>query len=469
MTGGKKLTIRAVAEITGLVVIAFGMIYISRVVGPEYVGFNAITFAVLTLLGRLADGGLTAQASQILARDEEPLGTLLTTIVPAKFLSAFLLVIVTLGAVILLPLDVKLKYFINVAVWMVFFEACTPAWVFVALGRINIASVIRIVQSLLYAVAILVFIRRADDWHNLPYLILFNSGINFALAMIFLWRSRLFKVDRALLKAGYRQRLGRFYREGYHFLKADLSGYVYTTSDRLILYYFTDSHTVGIYEAAYKIINPFYSINGVITPTMFRDLAQSFKQGNIYKVMTKYVFTMCILTIPLGFYLIYFSDFVVTFCYGTRFTESASSLRILGFVITFGFTSGIIAQPFCVWNMQREFGTSIFWGNVLNTVMNFALIPLWGAVGAALATLGAKVIVTIVSYVYFRRVTDYPIVTDFSWFFIASAIPLVLVVLAARLFTNPFVLTALFGVVYCALVVAIYQAFFRERLKPTIT
>lgn len=469
MSGGRKLTLRAVAEITGLLVIAFGMIYISRVVGPEYVGYNAITSAVLLLLGRLADGGLTAQASQILARDEESINTLLTTIALPKFLSAFLLVILTLGVVALLPLDATLKYFLNVAVWLVFFEACTPAWVFVSLGWINVASVIRIVQSLLFAIAILVFIRRPDDWHNLPYLTLFNSGINFTLAIIFLWHFRLFKVDRALLKKGYLQRLGRFYREGYHFLKADLSGYVYTTSDRLILYYFTDSHTVGIYEAAYKIINPFYSINGVITPTMFRDLAQSFKQGNIHKVMTKYVFTMCLLTIPLGFYLLYFSDFVVTFCYGTRFAESASSLRILGFVITFGFTSGIIAQPFCVWNMQREFGTSVFWGNVLNTVMNFTLIPFFGAVGAAMATLGAKIIVTIVSYIYFSRVTDYPIVTDFGWFFIASTVPLVLVIFAAQLFGNPFALTALYGVVYFALVAAIYQKIFRKRLNPELT
>ncbi len=453
------------AEMVGLLVTAVGMIYISRIVGPEYIGFSATSGAIIILLGRLADGGLTAYASQLLARDDEPLRGLLAIITPPKFVASLVLVLLTLTVVALAPLNEKLKYFLNVTVSMVVLESCSPAWVFVALGRINVASVIRIVQSILYAAAIVIFIRQPEDWRHLPYLTIFNSGVNFSLAVAFLMYFRLYSLDRQLLGNGYLRRLTGFYREGMHFLKADLSGYVYTTSDRLILYYFTDPHTVGIYEAAYKIINPFYSINGIITPTLFRELAQSFKQGNINQVMAKYVFTMSILSIPLGFYLIYFSEFVVQEVYGPRFAESAVSLVILGFVITFGFTSGIIAQPFCAWKMQREFGTSVFWGNVVNTILNFSLIPFFGAVGAAIATLAAKIIVTVVSYVYFRRVTKYPIVADFGWFFLASMVPLLPVLLVARLVANNYLMTAMYGVLYFALVYFIYRHVFQKRLK----
>jgi O-antigen/teichoic acid export membrane protein len=460
-----KFTIRTVAELSGLIVAALGMIYTSRIVGPEYIGYSATASAVIILLGRLADCGLSSYASQKLARDDEKIETLLTIIVPPKFVLASIIILIAFVFTLFLPIGVTLRYFLEVSIWMVFFEACSPYWVFVAMGKINIASIIRIVQSVLYGGAIVLFIRQPEDWKYLPFLTLFNSSINFFLAVYFLYSSRLKVVDRTLIVTGYLQMLKAYYKEGFHFLKAELSGYVYTTSDRLFLYYFAGPHVVGIYEAAYKIINPFYSINNVITPTMFRDLAQSFKHGYVYQVLAKYVFSMSLLTIPLGFYLVYFSDFVVKVLYGTRFAESATSLSILGFVITFGFTSGTLAQPFCAWNMQREFGTAVFWGNILNIIMNFALIPFYGAAGAAVATLAAKIIVTVVAYYYFKNVTNYPVVTDFTWFFIASLVPLVFVLIAAQFTTNNYLLTTVYGVLYFAIIFVIYRKVFRARMS----
>jgi O-antigen/teichoic acid export membrane protein len=139
---------------------------------------------------------------------------------------------------------------------------------------------------------------------------------------------------------------------------------------------------------------------------------------------------------------------------------------ILGFVITFGFTSGIIAQPFCVWNMQKEFGNSILWGNILNTLLNFTLIPFMGAIGAALATLAAKLIVTVVAYVYFRKVTDYPIVKDFAYFFAASIIPLLFVYIASFITTIDLILIPVYGVIYLLLVAVMYKKYFSINMKP---
>ncbi|TWJ32604.1 oligosaccharide flippase family protein [Geobacter argillaceus] len=463
----KRLTFRAVAEMAGLVIGALSVIYISRVVGPEYLGFSATTSAALLLVSRLADGGLTSLASQRLARDDEKLDALLAVTILPKIAASAILIMATLLVTYLLPLDPRLKYFIAVSVFLVFFEACTPAWVFVAMGRINAASAIRIGQSFLYAASLLIFIHKPEDWRYLPFLTLFNSFINLAMATAFLWHFKLYSFDRALFKHQYVRKVKAFYREAGHFLKAELSVYVYTTSDRLILYYFTNAHTVGIYEAAYKVINPFYSINSVITPTMFRELAQSFKQGKLYPVMAKYVFTMSIFTIPLGFFLLFFSRDVVSLLYGTKFLGSVDPLRILGFVITFGFTSGIIVQPFAVWNMSREYGTSIFWGNVLNTILNFSLIPFFGAVGAALATLAAKVIVTVVGYNYFKKAVDYPIVKDFYYFFSASIIPTVIVATLASFALNRYVLMITYGIIYSIIVAFAYYKYFRFNQRPT--
>ncbi len=459
---GNKLTFRAGAEICGLLLGAISMIYLSRIIGPEYIGFNATTSAVLLLVSRLADGGLTALASQRLARDDEKLERLLAVTVAPKLVAAMFLVSLSLLIVNSLTLDRRLAYFLNVSLFMVFFESCTLQWIFIAMGKINVASVMRVGQSVFYMLLILLFIHGGDDWRFLPYLTLANSALNFALSLFFLVRFGLCRVEWSIFGSGYMKSLLGYYREAFHFLKGELSIYVYTSSDRLILYYFTGPAAVGTYEAAYKVINPFYSIAAVITPTMFRDLAQSFKNKMVRPVMARYVFSMSLLTIPLGFFLLFFSREVIHLLYGQRFAASADYLRILGFVITFGFTSGIMVAPFSAWNMAKEFGGSILWGNVLNTALNFSLIPFWGALGAAVATLAAKIVVTVLGYNYFRKATDYPIVRDFLYFFGASVVPLLAVFGLAALWPGRYYLFVVYGAIYLMLA----GLLFRYRFKP---
>ena len=259
-------------------------------------------------------------------------------------------------------------------------------------------------------------------------------------------------------------RIRNFYKESFHYLKGDLSSYVYTTSDRLILYYFTNSHTVGIYEAAYKVINPFYAINAVITPTMFRDLAQSFKQGKVYPVMARYVFSMSLATIPLGFFLFLFSEDVIHILYGAKFIESVPSLKVLGFVITFGFTSGIIVQPFSAWNMAREYGNSILWGNLLNLFFNLTLIPFMGALGAALATVAAKLIVTAAGYIYFKRAVHYPILRDFAYFFSAAVVSMLFAIIITIITASSHIGMIIFVIIYIVIILIIYNDYIINKI-----
>lgn len=449
-----KLIFRSAAEIFGLTISAVSMIYVSRVVGPAYLGFSAISTAILLLFSRIADGGLTSLATQRLARDDETLDVLLAVIMPPKLLASVTVTIFTWLASDLLNIDSHLEYFLKITVFALLFDVCTPAWIFVALGNIKATSFIRIGQSILTAAYIFIFIQESADWKYLPYLTVFNSFTGFGLAIIFLTQIKRPIFSTHLFNKNYIHVLKTFYREAMHFLKAELSVYVFMSSDRIILYYFTNPVTVGLYEAAYKIISPFYKISEVITPTMFRDLAQAFKRGEIYSTMSKYVFAMSIFTIPLGFFLLFFSQNIIDLLYGPQFSGSSSCLKILGFVITFGFIGGILVLPFSAWNMAKEYGNSIFCGNITNIILNFTLIPIYGAIGAATATLGAKLIVTVVGLTFFKRVTDYPIIADFIYFVAASSIPLIIVYLISFFSLNDYLQMIAYGCVYLGLIAA---------------
>jgi O-antigen/teichoic acid export membrane protein len=256
--------------------------------------------------------------------------------------------------------------------------------------------------------------------------------------------------------------------DGLHYLKSDASVFIFTSSDRLFLYVFATPTVVGLYEAAYRVIQPFYMVSAVVGDAMYLPLARSFGTDRLRPVFRRYVDLMCFATVPLGFFLLAFAPTVISFVYGTKYAESSQYLAILGWVITFGYTAGVAVLPFTAWNRPREYGNSTLLGGALNLGLNFALIPRYGGSGAAWATVAAKVAVMFSAVRYFRRATDYPLVRDFVEYASFSAVAFGTALAATSLPPYPAASGIIvFGLVYVTLVALVrwrrYWPLTRER------
>jgi O-antigen/teichoic acid export membrane protein len=249
---------------------------------------------------------------------------------------------------------------------------------------------------------------------------------------------------------------------GVHYLKSDASMAVFNSSDRIFLYVFATPTIVGLYDAAYRIIQPFYLISLVVGDAMYASIARAIGTDRLGSVFRLYVERMCFATIPLGFFLVGFSGLVVSVVYGPSYADASGYLAILGWVITFGYTSGIAVLPFAGWNRPREYGNATAAGGVVNLILNVALIPSFGGFGAAWATVGAKVAVTVVGLRYFRRATDYPLVRDLVEYAAISACALVAALGIQQITNVPDIAGAfIFGAAYTGLVAVV-----RWRIRP---
>jgi O-antigen/teichoic acid export membrane protein len=210
---------------------------------------------------------------------------------------------------------------------------------------------------------------------------------------------------------------------------------------------------VGLYEAAYRVIQPLYLISTVVTDAMYLQLARAYGTDRLAPTFRRYVDLMCFATIPLGFFLLAFAPLLIATIYGTNYMAASPYLAVLGWVITFGYTSGIAVIPFSAWNRPREYGNSTAFGGVLNLGLNFGLIPPYGGLGAAWATVAAKIAVTLAGIRYFRRATDYPLVRDFLEYLAISAAAFVAAIITRRLFPEADLTgMVVFGLVYVSLV-----------------
>ncbi len=168
----------------------------------------------------------------------------------------------------------------------------------------------------------------------------------------------------------------RAYRSGVHYQRGELATLVTTSWDRLFLLAFASPVVLGLYEAAYRVIQPFYSVAAVVNDASAELAGIADRRSAVgHATLRRYIDRSLVLTIPFGFFCLAAADPAIRFLYGPDFEGAGSNLMILGMVITLGFTSGAVAFPLMTWGQARAYGNAVTAGGVANLVLNVLLIP----------------------------------------------------------------------------------------------
>jgi O-antigen/teichoic acid export membrane protein len=444
------LLYRGGAEIAGLALGILATLWVTRAVGPTYFGYYAVMVTIITLGSLLINLGLVNVGSQRVANDRDRSGEVLWVVTATRVIPAAIAVVGGLLVLAIAPIDHILQGYLQIGLLVWALSPFANSWVFVAQGRLRVVSALRLGTAATTAMTALLLIRGESDAHLVPWTLVLGTLVGAVVSTLLGYRSSPFQRPT---EAPIPEVVRAYLRDGLHYLKADLSSYIFLSSDRLFLYAFAAPFVVGLYAAAYSLIQPFYLIGGVVWDVMYLPIARTFGTSRLYGTFRRYVDLNCFALMPIGFFLLAFAPSVVGVFYGDKYAGSAEYLSILGWVITFGTTSGIAVLPFTAWNRPREYGNSTALGGALNLGLNAALIPVFGGVGAAWATVAAKVAITVFGIRYFRRASDYPIVRDILEYLGISAVAFMAAIATFRSAPgNVIVAMVAFGATYVALV-----------------
>ena len=115
--------------------------------------------------------------------------------------------------------------------------------------------------------------------------------------------------------------------------------------------------------------------------------------------------------------------------------------------------AGIVTIPFTAWNAPAQYGRSVLAGGIANLALNLLLIPSLGGIGAAIATVAAKITVGAWGYRTFRTLTTYPVLRDFATYGVVSAVCVAFGVAVGILIAVPVVVQLIaIGVAYLTFV-----------------
>lgn len=198
---------------------------------------------------------------------------------------------------------------------------------------------------------------------------------------------------------------------GFPLIFTQLSWYFMSVLDRIFINYYLDKTSLGIYAIAGKfalIINLIIEIfNRTWLPFLMKEVNELRNTTNeskaIFEFIAKiYTFITCIIIIILSL----LSEFIITNLSNYLYHEAKYIFPLLcWYLIFYGFFNIISSS---MWIEKKTYYTTIvmFLTLILNLLLNFYFVPIYGVYGAAFSTIGSYSILLVVTIIIVRNIKN---------------------------------------------------------------
>ena len=180
-----------------------------------------------------------------------------------------------------------------------------------------------------------------------------------------------------------------------------LSGFsvaVYMKIDQVMLGDMAGNGAVGIYTSATKLTEIWYMIPMVIVSSVFPAIVQSKEQDEqlYYRRITRLFSLMAAVSLPIAVPMSLCSNWVVVKLYGASYQAAGPVLAVHIWASLFVFY-GVAQGPWDLTeNLTRLAMVRIVIGAIVNILLNLWLVPAYGALGAAVATVVSQALAAVI-------------------------------------------------------------------------
>jgi O-antigen/teichoic acid export membrane protein len=390
---------RGATEVLALGFSALGSILLARAVGPQVLG----AYVLATLVGQVTliagDCGIS-QALQVnvgrgrvLLRD-----ALIHSFALRLAASALATAPVAMVALTIVPAEQdQLKMLVFAALLASPLSGLAINWALVAAGRMIALSIVRVAGPLASLIIAAVFVHRPEDTPGIIayYLAPFALSAILGLAVQF-WARRPREHSQ-----GPAASAGDMISGAKHFFMASLAGFAFSSSDRLLLGLLGMQSVLGLYEAANRLITPFFGVFGVIADSHYRPLARADASRDEVGAAATYRSAAMLLllpTLPVGIGAMLFGQGLIVALFGPTYGDAFPYLVTLGWVVTAAYVAACYTLPLTAWGeTARVAGVSVA-GAATAWVSGLLLTVPLGGIGAGLSRIAVQLSVGLAAY-----------------------------------------------------------------------
>ena len=169
---------------------------------------------------------------------------------------------------------------------------------------------------------------------------------------------------------------------------------IYMKIDQIMLGQLAHARDVGIFSAALRISEIWYFLPMIIVPTVYPALLRSYQadSARFDRDMLRLLRWLVVMSLVIAMPVWLMADQIIDVLYGDSFKGAAAVLSIHIWTAVFVFLGVAGGRWYIVRGLERLTFSRTLLAAALNVALNLKLIPLWGAVGAASASLVAQAV-----------------------------------------------------------------------------
>lgn len=189
--------------------------------------------------------------------------------------------------------------------------------------------------------------------------------------------------------------------KSWHFILPGLMVAIYGQTDKLMLKHLISTSEIGYYSTAVSLCTTWCFVLSAIIDSMVPSIMQAHKDKNpSFEAKNKFLYAIVFyVSCAVSLLFMLFGGWIVRLLYGEAYIPAAAPLRIITWYTAFSYL-GTARQAWVVCKNVQKYLIYIYASSALiNVILNMLLIPLWGASGAALASLIAQISTIVVPLV----------------------------------------------------------------------
>lgn len=403
-----------IAEIAGKGVGFFIALIIARYLGPENYGYYAFAISFVTLFQVIVDFGLRPLLVREIARDTKLAGKYIGNFLTLKILLSGAFIGAVAIGLWLYGAEVNLFYLTLIAGIHILFISVTDLLrgVFQAFEKMKFETIVRVVTKF-SVLALTVIVVVLGLWTtSIMWALVAGTAVGTILS---LWICQKYFVklklqfDKAFLKVALKQSV--------LFAITNIFIAIYFKIDTVMLESMKGALEVGYYNTAYELVFAFMFIpsvaSGAIYPVISRFYQEDKKKiGALLGRLIKYY---TIVSVALVVFLALLGAPLIRLFFGAEYEPSIPLFQTLTFVLVFVFANFLVGTILNASNKQHVSTIAAGICAAVNVGINLMLIPTYGAVGAAIATIITEFILGLISYIYLNAKL-YPIFSGKNFF-----------------------------------------------------
>lgn len=375
-------------------------IYLARTLLPD--GFGKIMYAQtwVQYLILITDFGLSFYAIREIAKQKDRFTEFVHNIIPFRFnVSLILFVLFSFISWIAFP-TYEMKFLIITSALMIFVNALNVEWALQGIERMNLVGLSRTLTNLTPLLLFLFFIKSPASLLKVPFLRFLATVIIAIIIFAFLKvKVNIFQLNSRVIFS--------YLKASFYFWLLLLLVQVYNGADIIFLGIFRTPGEVGLYAAAFRLMNVLVMGLGLINVAVFpilsdygmNDMRKFFILKKAYLILSLLAGSLIVIL----FLLV--GDKLILFLFGENYRGAIGFFKILTIGLAILMCNGPYSQSLLAKGYEKAVLLQTIGCAIFNVLFNLIFIPRYGGFAAAVSYAITQLLSTIwLAIVYYRKI-----------------------------------------------------------------